>query len=65
MKRRIVAILVGAALTASFAVGSPALASADSCSELGDAMRYHLEMGNYDYVQTLMGWASQAGCDFI
>lgn len=65
MKRRIVAILLSAAMTGAFAVGTPAFAATDACTELGNAMRYHLEQGNYDYIETLSGWASQAGCDFI
>jgi hypothetical protein len=66
VKRRIIYALTGLALIASFTIGSPSDASANSaCSELGWAMGYHLDQGNFAYVRQLATWAANAGCDFV
>jgi hypothetical protein len=63
MKRRFFFMLVGLALIASFALGSPSGARAnDGCSELDSAIEYHVQQHNWAYVMQLLEWGREAEC---
>jgi len=72
MKRKIVGAVMGLALlgitmTAGFGPGQTSSAEAAAVGECGEllwAVMYHLEQGNYGYVDTLAGWWHAAGCSF-
>jgi hypothetical protein len=68
MKRRIIYLLTGLALIASFAVASPGDASADErsdrCGELLTGMIYNIEEGNIEYAAFLGNLAALRSCDF-
>jgi hypothetical protein len=72
MKRRIVNALMGLALlggivTAGVSVGPTSSAHAAAVGECGEllwATMYHIEQGNWGYVNTLKGWWDAAGCSF-
>jgi hypothetical protein len=69
LTRSVAPVLMGLALTAGVTMASAGTASASipaSCYELANAMSYHSDQGNYDYVQQLGDWYFAAGCpDFL
>jgi hypothetical protein len=70
MKRRIVYLLTGLALIASFSVGSPGGASAEEsehqtrCNELATGIVYNVQQGNIEYAQFLGGLFEKRGCEY-
>ena len=66
MTRRFMCLLMGLALIARFAIGSPRQAGAEydgnPCRELVIGIDYNLHAGNYQYAEFLWELAVQNGC---
>jgi hypothetical protein len=68
MKRRVIGVVMGIAMSASIMLAAAGVASADdnaqACAELRTGLQYNIEQGNRGYVEFLQGLARDRNCGF-